>query len=558
MSTERLTPDSLSPQDKEWEANMLSFVENNEGKSPPVSPRKKLPIHRRTLTVILSAAGTILLAVVVLFVTLFAKPQPQPQEETPSQPQDIVTTPAISLLDKTGADANTAKSQLQQVDIQNASDSYSIFYDDTAKAYVIKKYEDLTLSSSLVLTLRTHTETIQALEKVNTVASLSAFGLDEPQATATITYADGSVAHIRLGNMTPSETGFYGQFNDSKDVYIFASDNVGMFRFHAAAYVNTLLVAKPTIKTSDTNGAAVLRSATFSGSAHPSPLTLRRSNHQDRNELTYFPYIITAPYLRATNDSMTTALSSFTSLSATQALVLHPTEEQKQKLGFNNPVVKINATMAVETEEDSGSDDSDAAAPKVYYNSTDYVITVGSISDDGNYVVMVDGINAIFLVSKDEYYFLFDLTYESAVNPFLFFKNIHELSRISIRINDEVYDFHLTHFPEKERPDDQLVVTKDGVVYSTPEFRELYGLMMDLRRDDTVEVQKGQESPVELALYDINNELHLSAKYYNATGSLCAVETSEGEIFATHWSYVSFFMEQVQNYLDGKDVLMNT
>ena len=31
MSTERLTPDPLTPQDKEWEANMLSFVERNEG-----------------------------------------------------------------------------------------------------------------------------------------------------------------------------------------------------------------------------------------------------------------------------------------------------------------------------------------------------------------------------------------------------------------------------------------------------------------------------------------------------------------------------------------------
>lgn len=558
MSTERLTPDSLSPQDKEWEANMLAFVENNEGNGAPVSPRKKLPIRRRTLTVILSAVGTILLAVVVLLVTLFAKPQTQPQEETPSQPQDIVTTPAISLLDKTGADTNTAKTQLQQVDIKNTNDSYSILYDDTAKAYVIQGYEDLALSSSVVLTLRTHTETIQALEKVDNVTSLSAFGLDNPQATANITYADGSTAHIRLGTMAPSETGFYGQFNDSDDVYIFGSDNVGMFRLRAAAYVNTLLVAQPTIKSSDTNGAAVLKSATFSGSAHPTPLALRRSNHQDRNELTYFPFIITSPYLRATKDSMTTALSSFTSLSAEQALVLHPTEEQKQKLGFNDPLVKINATMAVETEEDSDSDDSDAIAPKVYYNSTDYVITVGSISDDGNYVVMVDGINAIFLVSKEEYSFLFDLTYESAVNPFLFFKNINELSRISIRINDEVYDFHLTHFPDKDRQDDQMVVTKDGVVYSTPEFRELYGLMMDLRRDDTVEIKKGQESPVELALYDSNNELHLGAKYYNSTGSLCAVETSEGEVFATHWSYVSFFMEQVQNYLDGKDVLMNT
>ena len=30
MSTENLNPDSLAPQDKEWEATMLSFIENSE------------------------------------------------------------------------------------------------------------------------------------------------------------------------------------------------------------------------------------------------------------------------------------------------------------------------------------------------------------------------------------------------------------------------------------------------------------------------------------------------------------------------------------------------
>jgi hypothetical protein len=72
MSTERLTPDPLSPQDKEWEANMLSFVEKNEGNGAPIPSRKKLPVQRRSLSVILAAAGTVLLAVVLLFVMLFA------------------------------------------------------------------------------------------------------------------------------------------------------------------------------------------------------------------------------------------------------------------------------------------------------------------------------------------------------------------------------------------------------------------------------------------------------------------------------------------------------
>lgn len=557
MSTERMNPDPLTPQDKEWEANMLSFVERNEGNGTPIPPRKQLPVHRRTLTVIFSAVA-VFLASVILIVTLCIDPQPQTPDEDTSQTEETVSTSSISLLDKTGADKNTTKAQLQQVDVTNADESYSILYDDTAKAYVIEGYEDLTMSSDLTLTLRTYTETIEATDKVSNVSSLSAFGLETPQATAAITYSDGSTAQIRIGDMTPSETGFYGQFNGNEDVYIFASDNVAMFRFRAAAYVDTLLVATPSVKATDENGIALLRNATFTGSAHPTPLTIRRSNHLDSEEFTYFSYIITAPYLRATNDPMSNALGSFNTLSAEQALILHPTEEQKQKLGFNDPLIKINATMAVETEEDSEDEESDEVAEKIYYNAADYTITVGSINEDGNYVVMVDDVNAIFLVSKETYSYLFDVTYQNAVNPYLFFKNIQELSRIVVRIDNEEYEFKLKHYPNEEEPDDQMVVTKDGKVYSTAEFRELYGLMLALERDDTVEATPSEESPLELSLYDTNNNLYLSAKYYNATGSLCAVETSEGEIFATHWSYVSFFMEQVQNYLDGKDVLINT
>lgn len=560
MSTEHLTPDPLSPQDKEWEANMLSFVEKNEGNGAPISSRKKLPIQRRSLSVILAAAGTVLLAVVLLFVMLFAKPQPQSQDpdETPPLTEDTANTPAIPLLDKTGADKNTAKAQLQQVDIKNANDSYSILYNDTKKDYVIKGYEDLAMSSSVLLTLKTHTETIKAMEKVSNVTSLSAFGLENPQATAKITYADGSTAQIRIGDMTPSETGFYGQFNDSEDIYIFAADNVGLFRSRASAYVNTLLVATPTVKSTDKDGIALLRSATYTGSAHPTPLVLRRSNHLDSEEFSYFSYIITAPYLRATNDPTSNALGQFKSLTAAQALILHPTAQQKQKLGFDNPLIKINATMAVETEEGTDAKDDDSASPKIYYNATDYTITVGSLNEDGNYIVMIDGIDAIFLVNKEEYSYFMDVTYQTAVNPYLFFKNIQEISRITIRINEEVHEFKLKHYPDAERQDDQMVVTKDDKIFSTSEFRELYGLMLALERDDTVQISRGTESPLELALYDNDNKLYLSAKYYDATGSLCAVETSEGEVFATHWSYASFFMEQVQNYLDGKDVLINT
>ena len=65
MSTEHMNSDLPTPQDKEWEATMLSFVENGESGMASTAPRKKLPIRRRTLAVLLSSVGTVLLPVVL-------------------------------------------------------------------------------------------------------------------------------------------------------------------------------------------------------------------------------------------------------------------------------------------------------------------------------------------------------------------------------------------------------------------------------------------------------------------------------------------------------------
>ena len=171
---------------------------------------------------------------------------------------------------------------------------------------------------------------------------------------------------------------------------------------------------------------------------------------------------------------------------------------------------------------------------------------------------MVDGINAIFLVNKADYGYFFDLNYTTAVNEFLFFRNIDKIGRITLVLDGKAYDFALTHYPNAEETNDKLVVKSGDKVYSTEDFRDLYGLMLSLERYGSADAKPTGDMPLELFLYDTEDKLYLSAKYYDTTGSLCTVETSEGELFTTRWSYVEFFIQQVENYVNGRDVLVNT
>lgn len=584
MSTEHRNHDNPSSENAESNESLLSFLELKESDKNKTVSTKPRRINHHTMTLILTAGGTILVSIALLVVVLLGGYLPSGKGNNTVLSPDGVSTPSddnsassdetdttdtedankITLLNKTGGN-DTDATPMKKVDIQNENGSYTIRYDDDSKLYHLVGYEDILLDVTMLLTLRTHTETIAAVEQIKEASNLAAFGLEEPQATVTITYTDDSTARFFVGDATPSEIGYYGRLEGTDGVYIFESDSVSLFRFRPNAFVRTAILAPPDVKTSDENGTALLKEVTFSGTAHPTPLVMRRSYYNDSEELTYFSYIITKPYTRCTTDSVSNALSQLQSITAEQALILHPTKEEKEKMGFNDPLIDLNVTMAVETEEESETTTTTAnsvassnSTPKIYYNSIDYHIVVGSVDENGNYLTMVDDVDAIFLVSKESYGFFFDCTYQNSVNEFLFLKNIEQLSRISVTLDDETYDFNLTHYPNKEETDDKLVVTMGGKTYSTENFRQLYQLMMGLNRYGVPEKKPTTEVPLEIAMYDSEGNLYLGAKYYNTTGSLCTVETSEGELFTTRWSDVSFFIKQMQNYINGKDVIPNT
>ena len=59
-------------------------------------------------------------------------------------------------------------------------------------------------------------------------------------------------------------------------------------------------------------------------------------------------------------------------------------------------------------------------------------------------------------------------------------------------------------------------------------------------------------------IYTTEGTHYLGATYYPLSGTLCAVETTEGEVFTTRWRNVTHFVEQIDNYLNGDKVLILT
>jgi len=493
--------------------------------------------------ILVTVITTVVLIAGIVLLIIF-DPFSKPDTTTPDDP--IAEDTTITLMDK----SKKNEVIVQRVDIQNESGTYSILYDKNEDLFYLEGYADVLLSTAMSDQLQEYTAKLIAIEKIDDGHSLKDYGLDKPTSSVKVTFTDKSTTTIQVGNETPDKTGYYVSTDAAEGVYIFESDAVLLFTYSKTAFVDVTLISTPTVKSDDADGKALLKQVSYSGSAYPTPLVVRRSYQTDSEEMGLFSYIITKPYQRGTNDTVSSMLGTFTGLYAEQALVIKPTATEKKAMGFDDPLTVMEVVMAVETSDKENQD-------KIrYYNETVSTVTIGSM-DDNNYVVMVDGLDIIFLVEKSSLSALAERTYENTVNPLLFAKNITDVSRISISIEDVTYDFALKHF-DTENNDTSLKVTVDGTTYPTDDFRELYTILMTLERYGSSN-QKPTGTPVmSVKMYNTDGSLYMGAEYYSLDGSLCYVKTTEGETFTTRWHYVTHFTEQVKNYINGEKVMLLT
>lgn len=515
---------------------------HSEDKAP-----KKRRINSRTRTLIIALIMVAVLAGVLLLIPLL------PEEPADSSSTDSSDATTYTLLEK-GKNAPKNEIVVRDIAIDSQRGDYRIQYDKEQDLYLLVGYEDLELDPSSVETLTDCATTFSAQDKLSAPGDLKDYGLDKPAASATIVYYDDSTATIKIGDLTPDESGFYVTVDD-KDIYIANESMVSPFLLSNAEYVEATLLTTPTIKKDDEDGNAVLKELELTGSVYEKPLTIRRISPSDTKEFTYFTYVITSPYYRGVSETAAAELGKFTTLEAAQAVILHPTQKQLNEFGFDKPGVVANITVAVETTGEAKNEDADP--PTIYYNSTTITVTIGSTDENGHYFVMVDGTDAIFYVASNQFSAVAERRYENTVSDQLFLKDITTLSAAKLTYEGKTYHYQFTHHEEKDEKDEKLIVMVDGKTYPTADFRLLYQLAMSIERYGETDDQPTGEPTLSMNLYLENGESFLQVDFFPISGSLHTARTSEGELFTVKSSEVHDFIKQATNYLNGEQVLVN-
>ena len=158
--------------------------------------------------------------------------------------------------------------------VTNGYGSFEVSYDEAEEGFVFDDLPVNIVDADGFFALMNHAGGFGSLRLVSeNVKDMSLYGLDEPQAFVSVTYAYAAVYSMEIGNREKVSGNYYGRVlsdEEEGNVYIFAEEDMAYFLLRKEAYISyqvtpQLMVSSPL---------SAVRDITFSGSALEQPITI--------------------------------------------------------------------------------------------------------------------------------------------------------------------------------------------------------------------------------------------------------------------------------------------
>jgi|GEM_PF-2025926 len=377
-------------------------------------------------------------------------------------------------------------------------------------------------------------------------------GLDNPVASPSITFKDGSKLTVLVGEETPVKGQYYvtviGEAADNdllgkpvKDnkIYITEFANIAFYLKEADYYVELDLIdAVENETTYDENGDEIADEYFVMGEMAGFD-SLKITGRNTDGTITFkvvdpsvppytTMYLMTSPRKQCGDvDAMATLLTPVSNgFRAEGCVTMKATYAQKEEYGINNPLYQVTYVVKGVTN----------------------VLTVGNKITTGDYAgsyfVMVNNNPSLFIASADVLQFI---TYKSIdyTTDKIFASEIGVVDSLLINVKGKQYNFDLIH----GETNDDLVVKLDGKTVNTEKFRELYIAILSVdARGDNPHVTDAKNT---------NEELGLTFKYvdYSYTDKISFYQYTDRRYSCLlngsgDWSVYSTSIENVIKALD--------
>lgn len=366
---------------------------------------------------------------------------------------------------------------ITNVSVTNQSGSY--------KLYSVKE-KDTTSSSSRVVNWyvdgieRDLIDTYSTADIVMSLSDITAFkeitaksskdcGLDEPQATAVLTFETGENVEILLGNKSLDGSGSYLKIRDKDKIYLVDSSVTNTFLSDVYNLANSDPIGNfpVTSDMGDYLGSDGLlgrfEKLTITGKNFPQPVVIEEQPNEQLVDLV--GYITTSPTNHVADgiNEIFTAFKSGINVSGTYSF--DKSDASIKKFGLDNPdfvataeVQGVKHTIKFK-EQPTAEDDS-----KVYY---------AVISDDSKLIqkVNVESIPFVKQVTKDFY------------SSWVCLISIDDISAFTVDTPNGTHRFEITDI-EDEESDERYSLTHNGESFDTETFQDFYFEVVSLPCND--------------------------------------------------------------------------
>lgn len=513
-------------------------------------------MSKRVRTLILSAVA--LLAITGLLVALLLLP-----ENTQNAGSGISSTPyedlSVKLIDKSvDADGKKVEHPIERIDITMPDETFAVQKDADGEMQVAA-YADFMPNTTKLNSLVTYLKTIKADRLVKAdVQDMSVYGFGgETAVTVKVTYYDGTEYTFELGTDSPGEAGRYMREQGGDDVYLMASYFASTVTTPSLSYISHTLITAPTANSNDMSGTALLRNMELGGTLRPQKVLFRRVNEEDAEILQQSQYVLTTPELRPMEGEIVKAITQSTSLTAASVVCPHPTAQQLKEYGLDKPFSVAVFDLAVLSTQTTTQPDGSQLKEEYYYNVQSHTVRLGNKTAEGHYYALVDDIDMVVTLMPTAVAWA-EQTYDTLIEPLLFLQKIADMKNIILTVNGTRYDFALTHYPDESDRNKSMSVAYNGQIYSTPDMRKLYQVLMSIRRIGPAQQQPTGEPvlTVEMTPIEGSQGQPVKAELYKLGGAVYLCKQANGDIYQVAESTVSHAIEQLNNYLSGKPVIM--
>ncbi len=374
---------------------------------------------------------------------------------------------------------------------------------------------------------------LNATRNIGEVSDLAEYGLVEPQATVNVSFNDGTNFEYYLGNENAGDaSGRYMCVAGSNNVYIVSVDDE-IFEDKTTFVNRTLLTLS---LGADEDISTAIGHLNLSGSYYPDPIDITM------NEDSSFT-MIAGHEMELDTDEYTEMVAGLPSLSADDVAYVCPTAEEIASCGLEEPTAVLEFTIR----------DGDT-----------YRLKAG-LSDNGMTYVMVDGKDAIYLLSDAT---VAGWARNSAYNlrsKFVKLPMITEVESLTVNVEGEITEFKLSRTVDEEKSTEDLTqytyeVTGNGKALTYDDhFQKYYQSIIGIQILEETDEQPTGEPTVTLTYhyYDEFDRPDDVITFYPAGTRRYIAQTNGGTDGLVSSSYVERIGPNTEKMLNDERIYVN-